>query len=143
MSGGHNRKPTVMKVLEGTARKDRMSPNEPQPEKVLIPPPMPEELNKYGQKEWKKMTLELSKIGVLTTIDLSQLEAYCNEIGNYWEAEANKRDASPLARKEFFDMAQKHLTQARAIAVQFGFTPASRGKLNVPKAEEKDAFDSL
>lgn len=155
MSGGQNRKPTVMKILEGTYRKDRTAPNEPKPEVVLIPPQMPDGLNEFGQKEWEKMTLELTKIGLLTTIDSSQLAAYCNEIGNYWECERARRDvivrqdtdegkeAAALFYKNYFDMAQKHLNHARAIAVQFGFTPASRSRINAPKEKERSELDEL
>lgn len=155
MSGGHNRKPTIMKVLEGTMRKDRAVPNEPQPEKVYIPPPMPEGLNKYAQREWEKVTLELSKVGLLTMMDTSQLAAYCNEMGNYWECEFARRevvpvDESPDARdeaakfyKNYFDMAQKHLSQARSLAVQYGFTPASRTKISAPTEKKQSELEAL
>jgi len=155
MSGGQNRKPTVMKLLEGTYRPDRAVPNEMAPEVVLIPPPMPEGLNKYGQREWEKMTLELTKIGLLTTIDSSQLAAYCNEIGNYWECEALRRsvtatgesdeemEAAAQFYKNYFDMAQKHLKHARDLAIQFGFTPAARTRISVPKKADKDELDDL
>lgn len=155
MSGGQNRKPTVMKILEGTYRKDRAPINEPKPELVVIPPPMPEGLNVYGQKEWEKMTLELSKIGMLTTVDTSQLAAYCNEIGNYWECEllrkevvpdddtVDSKDAATSFYKNYFDMAQKHLKQARDLAVQFGFTPAARSRINLPKEKERSKLDEI
>lgn len=155
MSGGMNRKPTVMKILEGTYREDRAMPNEPKPEVIAIPPPMPEGLNEYGQKEWEKMTLELSKLGMLTTIDTSQLAAYCNEIGNYWECEFSRKkvivredtdegkEAAALFYKNYFDMAQKHLKAAKDIAIQFGFTPASRTRINVPKEKERSKLDEL
>ena len=152
---GAIRKPTVMKKLEGTYRADRAVKNEPEPEVIKIPPPMPEGLNIYGQREWEKMTLELSKIGLLTTIDTSQLAAYCNEIGNYWEAEFQRRkvivredtdegkEAAAMFYKNYFDMAQKHLKSAQTIAMQFGFNPVSRSKISVPQKKEDDAFDAL
>jgi P27 family predicted phage terminase small subunit len=145
MSGGQNRKPTVMKILEGTYRADRAPSNEPKPEVVLIPPPMPDGLNEYGQQEWEKMTLELTKIKMLTTIDTSQLAAYCNEIGCYWEAERIRKDPDVPAidKHGLFDRAQKHLKQARDLAVQFGFTPASRSRINVPKEKERSKLDEI
>lgn len=155
MSGGANRKPTVMKILEGTYRADRAVPNEPKPEVVTIPPPMPDGLNEIGQKEWAKMTLELSKLGLLTTIDTSALAAYCNEMGNYWECEFQRREvivredtdegkeAAALFYKNYFDMAQKHLKAATSIAIQFGFTPASRTRISVPKEEKRSKLDEI
>ena len=155
MSGGQNRKPTVMKVLEGTYRADRAMPNEPKPEVLVIPPPMPDGLNEWAQQEWEKMTLELTKIGMLTTIDSSQLAAYCNELGNYWECEKLRKEVRPTNEtddakeaaetfhKNYFDMAQKHLKAAKDLAVQFGFTPASRTRINLPKKEERNELDEL
>lgn len=155
MSGGANRKPTVMKIMEGTYRADRAMPNEPKPEVINIPPPMPEGLNEIAQKEWEKMTLELSKIGMLTTVDTSQLAMYCNEVGNYWECERLRRgvvaeDESDEAQesaskfyKNYFDMAQKHLKAAKDIAIQFGLTPASRTRISIPKKDEVNPLDSL
>lgn len=143
MSGRH-RKPTVMKVLEGTLRKDRLNPDEPKPEVITIPPPMPPGLSKAGQAQWKKLTLELSKIGLLTTIDLEQLAAYCNEISGYWEAEKKRKKEKSMAKiRAHFDMSQKHLKAAKDLAVQFGFTPASRSKISVPKKEKRSELDEL
>lgn len=143
MRGGQNKKPTVMKVLEGTYRADRATENEPMPDPIKIPPLMPEGLNPLAQKEWEKMTLELTKIGMLTEIDTSQLAAYCQEIGSYWECEAVRKLGTQQENKEKFEMAQKHLKAAKDLAIQFGFTPAARSRINLPKKEEISELDRL
>jgi len=73
------------------------------------------------------------------------LAAYCNEIGNYWECEARRKDlqVSPLEKVGLFDRAQKHLKHARDLAIQFGFTPASRTRINIPKQKERSELDDL
>lgn len=144
---GVNRKPTVMKILEGTARKDRAVANEPQPKKLFIPPPAPASLNSYGLKHWESMVPEMSKIGLLTVADVDQFEAYCNELGAYWEAE-EKRKAAVIDKKwedvsRWFNYAQKHLKSARDLAIQFGLTPAARARVNVPGEEKKSFLDDL
>lgn len=153
--GGQNRKPTIMKAIQGTLRADRLMPNEPQPNIVTIPPPMPDGLNDYAQKEWEKMTLELTEIGMLTNVDLAQLAAYCNEMGNYWECEKARKkvkaedeseeskEEAALFYKNYFDMAQRHLKAAKDLAIQFGFTPASRTRISIPKKEAKSELDLL
>src|SRR5688572_22509593 len=121
---GVNRKPTVMKLLEGTYRQDRAVDNEPQPQKLTIPPPIPESLNEFGRKHWESQSLEMVKIGLLTTSDVDQFAAYCNEMGAYWEAERNRKECMENKKysevNRWFNFAQKHLKSARDLAIQFG-----------------------
>jgi P27 family predicted phage terminase small subunit len=144
---GASRKPTAMKILEGTFRADRSVPDEPQPEKLLIPPPMPESLNEYGKRHWESCSLEMVKIGLLTVIDIDQFAAYCNEMGAYWFAEEKRKSALEALEyteiNRWFNFAQKHLKAGRDLAVQFGLTPASRSRINVPKQEPKNELDEI
>jgi phage terminase small subunit len=52
-------------------------------------------------------------------------------------------EAAAQFYKNYFDMAQKHLKHARDLAIQFGFTPAARTRISVPKKAEKDELDDL
>src|SRR5689334_3267228 len=82
-SGGSNRKPTVMKVMQGTARKDRMNPNEPKGDAVKIPQPPPEYLEAEAKAVWARDIAHLVKMGVFSESDYSFFEGYCIERGRY------------------------------------------------------------
>jgi P27 family predicted phage terminase small subunit len=115
--------------------------------KLTIPPPIPESLNEFGRKHWESQSLEMVKIGLLTTSDVDQFAAYCNEMGAYWEAERNRKECMENKKysevNRWFNFAQKHLKSARDLAIQFGLTPASRSRINVPKEEKRSKLDEI
>lgn len=165
-SGGQNRKPTQMKVLEGTFRADRANKNEPTPKLVKIPPAPTIKLNAWGMEEWKRVTVQLIECGVLAATDISQLSALCYEFGEFVECgikitEVHEVDDDPaldemtaeqriemmqikyLAGKNLEKLRKEHLEAYSKLAQQFGLTPASRAKVSSVKKEEKDELDKL
>lgn len=60
------RKPTNLKILEGTFRKDRAA-NEPKP--VPIAPPKPAWLKCAAGEIWKQLAPDLDAVGCLTRVD--------------------------------------------------------------------------
>src|SRR3954468_12698918 len=69
------RKPTALKVLEGTFRKDRALANELQPTPGA--PVCPAWFDKIAVAEWARVVPELAARGVLSVIDGAALEGYC------------------------------------------------------------------
>lgn len=144
--------PTAMKVLKGTARKDRTLPNEMNPKLARIPKPAPNELNAEGKAEWEKIYRELVEVGVMTVIDDSMLFTYCNEFGKYLELEKklngnNGRTVENVAGNIVVSadelLAQKCLKEARTTAMQFGLTPSSRTRIPSGIKQGKDDFDNI
>lgn len=82
---GQKPKPTHLKLVTGTARRDRMPKNEPMPDLAL--PPVPPELCDDAKLEWGRVSIELYKLGLLTSIDRSALAAYCAAWGRFVRAE--------------------------------------------------------
>src|SRR5712664_3193365 len=70
------KKPTALKVLHGTFRKDRAVHNElaPTPGAPVCPP----WLNKLAKAEWARIVPELAAAGVLSMVDGAALEGYCS-----------------------------------------------------------------
>lgn len=88
------RKPSALKALQGTARKDRMNSAEPKPELAGVECPYP--LNEKTQPIWNELAGELSQTKVLTKADLQGLKVLCENIAEYdslykrlWEKQAN------------------------------------------------------
>lgn len=151
MNAGRKPLPTKMKVLRGTARKDRLLPNELSPKVVTLIPPPPEGLNDDGQKEWTKITRELIALGVFTKVDDSMLFTYCKEFGKYlhYERELDrvgrllKAKSGYLMIHPYEPLAQKSLKAALQIAIQFGLTPSSRTRIAAPPKPKEDDFDKV
>jgi len=161
---GRPKKPTKLKLIQGTFRKDRAVENEPQPESVVEIPRPPSYLNKYAKKMWKTLVGELVHKGILTVLDLPALEVCCETYGQYRLAheavfkpidpETGKRTKRTPAEymegrnsqtmPEYVAMT-KAFTIFKGYLIEFGLTPASRSRLDIPKerGEEVDPMEKL
>src|SRR2546421_647039 len=81
--GGHNAKPTGLKVLEGTYRRDRAK-REPKP--LPVAPACPSWLDATGRAKWRELKPQLDRLGLLTEIDGDALAAYCSAWSRYQAA---------------------------------------------------------
>lgn len=139
-------KPTALKVLKGTARPNRLNPEEPMPKAVKIPLAPQMKFGKKAMEEWTRITRELIEVNVLTVIDYSALEMYCYYYGEWKEAtetldkEGRTRDGRP---HPYVRIAKDASEMAHKIGMQFGFTPSSRARINAPKKDKGDGFDDL
>ena len=111
-------KPTRLKVMTGNPGKRPLNEGEPMPAPSI--PDCPPELGPAAQREWDRLVGELGKLRVLTNLDRAALAAYCG-------ASIANRQAEIMMR----------------IASEFGFTPASRGRISVPTENEPDLFEGL
>lgn len=144
------RKPTALKVVQGTSRKDRTNPNEPKVKTSI--PSCPSHLNADAKREWKRITKELEKMNLVSEFDRSALAAYCQAYGTWVEAERGiKQDGmisvTPnglMVQSAWLQIRNKSLEQMHKYAVEFGFTPASRSKVSVVEKEtENDPLEKF
>jgi P27 family predicted phage terminase small subunit len=140
--GGRPRKPTIIKMLGGEKRKNRLNPNEPHP--PISVPKCPESLDVMAQAEYARLAPILAEMGLMSEIYRNMLAQYCqawsdwnqaqrlsNKKGMLTKSKAGNVNVSPLIRikREAFD------TMYRT-AREFGFSPAAMSKLTVPKQNE-------
>lgn len=125
-------RPTAMKVLMGTARKDRMNANEPQPKVGALPPPF---LPRQGPAwvAWNRLAPILTATRVLTECDGDALAVTCMALEEYLSA----RHAPDQWRRA--DAAAKRY---QAGLLQFGLTPSSRVRVSAVAPDvADDPFD--
>jgi P27 family predicted phage terminase small subunit len=84
LAAGRPRKPTALKELEGTARKDRATANEPRPD-VKVPGP-PAWLGPDARNEWRRITKELAALRMISLLDRTTLGLYCQALQEYLDA---------------------------------------------------------
>jgi P27 family predicted phage terminase small subunit len=146
---GPPRKPRALKLIEGTDRKDRGAANPVSYTEGI--PPCPDHLGPDGRAEWKRITAELSKVpGLLQRVDRATLAAYCSAVALFEHCDkliqergltyvgGNLERVRPECkiRNEAFQ-------QMRAMAAEFGFTPASRSRVSIPPAKGDSETDML
>ena len=143
----NRRKPTALKVMQGTDRPDRTPENEPKPSGVPEPPDF---LTTEAKKEWRRLAPELGAIGMLTSADRAIFTGYCvawadfaslqkklNGMASHvWESEKGYRQVIPEVAMR--DAAWKRVMQAGS---RIGLDPAARSGLDVqPRTEHKNPF---
>lgn len=144
------RKPTALKVVQGTSRKDRTNPNEPKVKTSI--PSCPSHLNADAKREWKRITKELEKMNLVSEFDRSALAAYCQAYGTWVEAERGIKQDGMISitpnglpvQSAWVQIKNKALEQLHKYSTEFGFTPASRSKVSVVEKEtENDPLEKF
>lgn len=135
MPGGRPPKSRVLKLLTGTLRKDRdvkrARPKAP-PAGAKCPAP-PSRLGRLAKEEWRRVAPFLFRRGLLTKQNVTDLAAYCQSCGRWWEYEKviDEQGATFTTEKGYVcqrpevTLSQKERTLMRQLAADFGITPAS------------------
>jgi P27 family predicted phage terminase small subunit len=143
-------KPRSLKILEGNPGKRHLK-NEPQPENALLVCPWWLKKDRVAFNEWNRVVPELYKLGLLTKIDQSILEVYCSQYAIYRESIRllSKEGLTTINAREGIK-ANPHSAIAReaakiikAVAIEFGFTPSSRGRISMPQESLDDELRKL
>lgn len=146
---GRNPKPTALKKLQGNPGKRRLPVAEPTPAPAL--PTCPSHVRGKARSEWRRISVELVKLGLLTQVDRAALAAYCSAYGRWIEAEGFiKVEGLTITTPNGFvipspyvGIANKAIEQMGKFASQFGFTPASRSRISLPKEAAEDPFEAF
>ena len=150
-----------MKELQGTKRADRSLSNEISPAPITMPTP-PDWLTDYAKDEWYNQTCELEALKILSTLDLSMLAMYCQQVGIFRQAQEELFKPSAglgvdfepglvvttpngaLQPNPLLGIANKAADIALKIASQFGFTPSARTRIGTfGKDEPEDELEKL
>jgi phage terminase small subunit len=124
-------KPTALKVLQGTNRRDRANPAEPRPAIGAKPPPwLPR--NGPARSAWRRLAPILTATRVLSVADAEALALACIALADFLEA---REDALGWRRA---DAAWKRYS---GMLVQFGMTPSARTRVAAMPAVERDPLD--
>ena len=151
---GRKPTPTNLKVLSGNPGKRPLPNNEPKPEPIA--PDCPEWLHEDAKTEWQRIAPQLERLGLLTQIDMTILAGYCESWAQYKKAIEfihKHGEAFPikdengkikyLQQVPQVSIANKALANVKAIAAEFGMTPSSRGRIQVPGLEDEDEMEQL
>jgi len=146
---GPQPKPSVLKLITGNPGKRPIDlSGEIMPEVGV--PDIPRHLNKEARKEWKRITVELEKLGLISKLDRAALSLYCQAWGQLvmLEESLNREIELRLDKGQDITHAMTFTTdkgyQGQAVRVQlinnlreqvnrylaaFGLSPSSRGRV--------------
>jgi P27 family predicted phage terminase small subunit len=145
---GRKPKPRILKIVQGTYRKDRAK-NEPAPE--LIAPPCPRWLPRKAKNEWSRLAPQLEELGLLTQLDGPMFAGYCATVARWRQAEERLAKEGLTILGEGGQMKShpcvRIATQAAALMLKFGsdfgLTPTSRSRIDLPAPPKKSLRDRL
>lgn len=149
MTRGRKPKPTNLKVVSGTDRKDRKNEAEPKPDLSLPTPPA--HLSDDAKVEWGRVCDDLYRLGILSELDRAALAAYCQAYGRWVQAERAlakmaerdqathgmmiKTQSGNAIQNPLVGSANKAMADMMRYAAEFGMTPSARSRIS---AEERD-----
>lgn len=146
--------PTALKLLRGNPGKRPLPSGEPRP--AAVEPQMPGYLDPIARREWKRTAPRLVRLGLLTEADGELFGGYCQTVSDLARINKAMRACGykMLAEKHTVDGAgnehlevktnplviqrRNALAQLRYFCQEFGLTPSSRAKIQVPARGESD-----
>jgi P27 family predicted phage terminase small subunit len=154
---GRKPKPTYLKILEGNPGK-RPLKEHPKPEPIA--PSCPYWLSPRAKSEWRRIAPELEKLGLLTKLDRTALAGYCENLalvkiasqaiqeyyrqhGKLTYTYVNKSGAENEVPIPEIKIAREAWQLVHKFETEFGLTPSSRERLNLPEQKEIDEFEEF
>jgi P27 family predicted phage terminase small subunit len=149
---GRRPKPTYLRLVTGNPGRRPINGNEPKPEST-VPEPPPELLDD-ARKEWDRLAVPLSKLGLLTELDRGVLAALCQAYGRWVVAERGiaalalrqptlqglliKTTNGNMIQNPLVGIANKAFADYVRYAGEFGMTPSARSRISTAKDTGND-----
>lgn len=146
---GRRPKPTALRELEGNPGHRPLNKREPRPGGA---PRCPTHLDAAAKSEWRRISTELARIGLLTSVDRAGLAAYCTAYSRWVTAEESIQKFGLVIKSPktgfpipnpYVSIANTALDLMRKFLVEFGMTPASRSRIQVTATGDGDTFEQF
>lgn len=113
-------------------------------------PDAPRHLKGEALKEWKRVSVELEKLGLVSQIDRAALSMYCVAWGRHVDAENKLRELGELGLVDetpngfkvqgaWLNISNKAMEQCAKYLAEFGMSPSSRSRVT-PSVVQGDLF---
>jgi len=137
---GPKTEPAHLKLLKGNPGKRALDLDAGINPLVEIPT-CPGHINEDGKKEWRRITVELLPLGLVSKIDRAMLALYCHAYGRWVHAELKIRELDKVAPDSglkqnspngyeqismWVIIANKAMEQVHKYASEFGLSPSAR-----------------
>jgi P27 family predicted phage terminase small subunit len=135
--------PAGLKLLRGNPGKRPIRP-EPQPEQPPTPLEPPDFLSAYARDEWRRVAPELHRLGLLTTLDVAILAAYCSAYARWRTTEELLAGMDANGRpKALIRIATQAARDMARCGREFGMSPAMRARVAAYVWREPRKFGDL
>lgn len=138
-------KPLELVRLEGNPNHQKINIETPRFKPVL--PPCPSWLDATARKEWRRIGPELERLGLMTSADVACFASYCasysrlvlaqRALKQFAKADPNlalcfRTPNGYMMPRPEISIANHAMKMVKDFAIQFGFTPSARGRIQLP-----------
>jgi len=145
------KKPTNLKVVQGTNRPHR---NNNEPLVSLEAPQCPDWLSEESKKYWEETASQLVNAGLIGGVDTALFSLHCDSYGRLVEISKKINTIERMVshspngmeiQSTWWQIRNKLHDQIIKTASEFGLSPVSRSKINMPEKSEKkkDGWEAL
>lgn len=142
MQRGPKPTPTALRLVRGNPGKRPLPTDEPKPRPQI--PACPRHLNGPARTEWKRISVELARMGLVTQLDRAALAAYCVAWGRWLQAENRLKRQGAVVKtvngneiqNPYLAIANRAMAQMKEFLLEFGMTPSARTRVTSAKAED-------
>jgi P27 family predicted phage terminase small subunit len=142
------RKPTRLKLLQGTFRKDRAPKHEPEPRGIAS---CPLGLDPDAKAEWKRIAPELTRLGLRTSVDRAAFSAYCASYATWRHADKEIQEKGltitttrGVVKNPAVLIASDQLKLMALYIAKFGLSPSDRNRISAtPKGDHEEKEDDF
>ena len=142
--------PFIIRKLRGNPGKRSLRTA---PEPALLPkcPEPPEWLHEYAKQEWWRTAPELHVLGLLSSVDVAWLAAYCSSYA-LWRQASEELDkllietqAGDPRRSPLIKIIHDAASDMVRYAGEFGLTPVARTRIaqGIHQPQQQSKFDGL
>jgi P27 family predicted phage terminase small subunit len=132
---------------EGNPGHRRLPKNEAKFKPVLSEPP--DFLDAEAKKEWKRIGPELVQLGLFTSADVVAFASYCVSYSRLIKAQKKinrlgltmKTGNNYHVPRPEIAITNNAMKLIKDFAIQFGFTPSARGRIDLPKKDDGEGED--
>jgi len=145
MVAGRKRKPTALRVMDGTMRSDRYGDPDAEPGVVVNGvPSCPSDMGEAGRKIWDAVLPLIVRHGYLADLDVSAFERFArlhDELANCEQAidedgAYHILDSGSIQQHPAINRKMKVLDMIRRYEIEFWLTPTARAGKQVAKSDK-------
>ncbi len=147
-------KPTAIRLLHGNPGKRPLNTREPRPRPGV--PRCPPHLSPEARRVWRRLAHDLKRMGVLTLVDADAIEVYCRtyvrwkaaedfleQHGEIYSIRDDRGRIKCMAQFPQVAVARHLVLILKGYQQEFGLTPASRTRLQIPWPDERKPWDGV
>jgi len=145
---GRKRKPDVLKIIQGTYRKDRANPNQPNLDRG-IPEPISNLLSREEKSHYYRIAKILDNMNILTKADVITLEIFAQTLERYYVAceklkrqslviECKGKNVNTVRTKNLYvSIMNEERKTVISLLSKFGLEPTARSSLKIFPEDNK------